>query len=250
MNNAVDIRDAFVAYGQKTVLHGVSLVAAKGELLGLFGYNGAGKSTLLKTINGLVPLKSGALRIYGRELDSSSLRKVRTETAYVPQSLDVDPRMPVSALEVTLMGRYGALGLLRRVSARDVLVAEGALSKVDALHLASRPFGQLSGGEQQRVYIARALAQEPRLLLLDEPTNSLDWSFQQRLGEIVRTVHDEHGLTTIVVSHDVDFLAGVCDRIVLMQDGRMVGERNSCEFTHCCRSRSLFDFSAGEEVEK
>ncbi|MHB1455293.1 MAG: ABC transporter ATP-binding protein [Armatimonadota bacterium] len=227
------------------MLWGVSLHVTDGELLGLFGYNGAGKSTLLKTINGLVQLKSGVVRVHRRNLTNSNLRWIRMETAYVPQSIDVDPRMPVTALEVTLMGRYGAIGLLRRVGPKDIETAGRALELVDAAHLAARPFGQLSGGEQQRVYIARALAQDPRVLLLDEPTNSLDWKFQQRLGAIVRAVHEERKLTTIVVSHDVDLLACICDRIVLMQDGHVVGERKPSEFTQRCRSHSLFEQETG-----
>lgn len=241
MKNAVEIENAFVAYGQKTVLHGISFYVGDGELVGIFGYNGAGKSTLLKTVNGLISLKTGAVRIFGEELTSSNLRSIRMATAYVPQSLDIDPRMPITAFEVALMGRYGAIGLLRRVRQEDLEAVERALHEVDAAHLALRPFGQLSGGEQQRVYVARALAQSPRLLLLDEPTNSLDWTFRQRFGDIVRTAHEERRLSTIVVSHEVDFLARICDRIVLMQDGRIVGERYPSEFVHCCLSHSLFD---------
>jgi len=240
MKHAVEIENAFVAYRQKRALCGVSLSVACGELLGLFGYNGAGKSTLLKTINGLAGMQSGSVRIGGCALNPRNLRRIRMETAYVPQSPDVDPRMPVTALDVALMGCYGRLGLLGRVSKEDIQSAYRALEQVDAVHLAHRPFGHLSGGEQQRIYIASALTQTPRLLLLDEPTNSLDWKFQQRLGEIIKRVHEEHRLTTIVVSHDVDFLAGISGRIVLMQGGCIVGERAPSEFTHCCRSHTLF----------
>jgi ABC-type Mn2+/Zn2+ transport system ATPase subunit len=224
MCTAVEVEGLVVAYRRRAVLHGVSLQVGDGHLVGLFGHNGAGKSTLLKAVIGLVRAEAGVVRVYQRQVTGPNLRRIRMETAYVPQTLGVDPRMPVTALDVALMGRYGVIGLLRRVGRQDVEAAMAALSEVGAAHLAPRPFGQLSGGEQQRVLVARALAQAPRLLLLDEPTNSLDWQSQQRLAAVVRTVHAERGLTTMVVSHDLGFLAATCDRILLMRDGRIDGE--------------------------
>lgn len=219
----------------RIVLKNISLELRKRELLGLFGPNGAGKTTLLKLIEGLVPLIEGRVSILGKELSRANLRWIRTSTSYVPQGFLVDARMPVNAREVVLMGRYGRIGLFRKPRTQDLDAATVALQQVDALHLASYPFGQLSGGEQQRIMLARALAQEPQLLLLDEPTTSLDWESQGRFCDLLRKIHDERGLATILVSHDVDLLIRVCDRIVLIEDGRTIGERDPRSFAHCCR---------------
>ena len=248
MDSAVSIEAAVVTHRRQRILSEVCLRVAERELLGIFGPNGAGKTTLLRMIEGLVPLASGTARVIGREVHPSNLRWIRTFTAYVPQSLRVDPRMPISVRDVVLMGRYGRMGLLIPPKPEDFQAVNRALTQVGAEHLVSRPFGQLSGGEQQRVAIARAIAQAPRLMLLDEPTTSLDWESQHKVRDLIRTVHDDNGLTTIVVSHDVDFLARLCDRIVLMENGRIVDEHDPESFTHCCR-RQVESSSAGVESE-
>ncbi|UCH34512.1 MAG: ABC transporter ATP-binding protein [Armatimonadota bacterium] len=245
MPNAVEIENAVVAYREHAALRGVSLAVPEGQLLGVFGPNGAGKTTLLRLINGLVRPTSGTVRVLDHDLGAGSPRVVRTQAGYVPQSLGVDPRIPVSAWEVTVMGRYGRLGILRRPGAADREAARRALEQVGVSHLSHRPFGHLSGGEQQRVVIARALAQEPRLLLLDEPTASLDWAAQRELPELIQAVHRQRGLTTVVVSHDADTVAGLCERVVLMQGGAIVGERDPAAFAQFCLSRPRFE-TAGE----
>lgn len=219
MTDAVSIENAVVCYRKKRVLHDLTLHVQRGELLGLFGPNGSGKTTLLRLIRGLITPVSGSV-------NTSSNARI----AYMPQIVNVDPRMPVTAFEVVMMGRYGRIGLFRRPQTEDYAAAEHAMDSVNAGHLAKRPFGQLSGGEQQRVMIARALAQDPEILLLDEPTNSLDWESQGRVRELIRTVHEECCLTTIVVSHDVLMLAELSDRIVHIEGGRIIGERSPSEF--------------------
>ncbi|MDD3927357.1 MAG: ABC transporter ATP-binding protein [bacterium] len=235
---------AILADGINTAYHGLpvlqrfSLQVPEGELLGVFGPNGAGKSTLLKVCLGLVPPVSGNMRICGYRMIRENVPFVRKLTAYVPQSFDVDRRMPVMAAEVVMMGRFGRMGLFSRPGPNDHLAAGNALDMLGVGHLAERAFGRLSGGEKQRVIIARGLAQEPRVLLMDEPTNSLDWESQRRICRLIREVHTDRKLTTIIVSHDIDLLADTCDRIVLMEQGCIVMERDPSEFRHCCRGQA------------
>jgi ABC-type Mn2+/Zn2+ transport system ATPase subunit len=155
--------------------------------------------------------------VLGYELVPANYREIRLRTACVFQSLDIDPRAPVVAWDVVMMGRYGRVGLLRRPGKRDIEAARSALEDVDAAHLADRPIGQLSGGERQRVNLARALAQEPELLLLDEPTTFLDIDSQTRFRETIMSVHSRGGLTTVVVSHDPDTIADLCENVVEME---------------------------------
>jgi ABC-type cobalamin/Fe3+-siderophores transport system ATPase subunit len=125
---------------------------------------------------------------------------------------------------VVMIGRYGVLGFLRQPSQKDWSLVDEALAMVGMTHLAKRPIGHLSGGEQQRVAIARCLAQQPGIFLLDEPTASLDWKAQTELQELVRRIHNEQKLTTLFVTHDLDALPHTCDRVILMKDGLIIGD--------------------------
>ncbi|MGI6384246.1 MAG: metal ABC transporter ATP-binding protein [bacterium] len=231
------IKDICTAYHGLPVLEGFSLQVPEGELLGVFGPNGTGKSTLIKVCLGLVPVASGEVRISGYRMSREGISFIRKLTAYVPQSFDVDRRMPVTAGEVVMMGRFGRMGLFNRIGPGDQAAADDALNMLGVKHLAGRTFGRLSGGEKQRVIVARALAQEPKILLMDEPTNSLDWESKKRICSLIREVHVERKLTTLIVSHDIDLLADTCDRIMLMERGHIIGARDPSEFRHCCRGQ-------------
>ncbi len=221
MSLILEIKNAWIRYPQKNALEDVSLRVEEREMLGIFGYNGAGKSTLLKVIIGLKRLDSGSVMVHGLQLTPRALLEIRRKTAYLPQCLDTDIRMPISAWDVAMMGRYGKIGLFKRPSRSDREFVRTVLRQVDADSYANTPFGMLSGGERQRVMIAHALAQEPRLLLMDEPTNSLDLNFTRNLGNIIREAHRRLQLTSIIVSHDAEFLSEICTRILLMRDGRI-----------------------------
>lgn len=221
---ACELRHVWASYGKTPVLRGVSLQVARGELLGLFGHNGAGKSTLLRAILGLVPVQSGEVLVDGVPVRRPHLLPLRQRIGYVPQILRVDAGAPVSAWDVVMMGQYARIGWGRLPSREHEKAANRALQAMGVAYLADKPFGHLSGGEQQRVLLARALAQSPRLLLMDEPTNSVDWQFVRELARLIREVHEANALTTIVVSHDAPFLARLCDRVVLMGGGEIRGE--------------------------
>lgn len=221
---ACELREVWVFYGKTPALRNISLRVRQGELLGLFGHNGAGKSTLIRAILGLVPVRQGQILVNGVPCTGSYLPQLRQQIGYVPQMLNIDPRTPVRAWDVVMMGQYARIGLLRFPSRTHHQAVADALQKMGVLHLAHKPFGHLSGGEQQRVLLARALASAPHLLLMDEPTSSVDWQFVRDLTSLIRQVHQASNLTTIVVSHDAPFLAQLCDRVVLMEGGSILGD--------------------------
>jgi ABC-type cobalamin/Fe3+-siderophores transport system ATPase subunit len=220
-DKAIEIRNAVVSYREDVALRGVSLLVRRGEFVGIIGPNGAGKTTLLAVVNGLAKLLRGEVWVLGERLSRGSAGQIRTRVGYVPQSHGVDPRMPINVREVVMIGRYGRLGLLRRAGPADWQIVYGMLRLVGMDHLADRPIGHLSGGQQQRVAIARALAQEPEILLLDEPTAGLDWRAQREILDLVRSIHDTKGLTTLFVTHDLLALPRACDRVVLVKEGRI-----------------------------
>ncbi len=219
----IRVENAVVSYREDVALRGVSLEVESGEFVGIIGPNGAGKTTLLTVVNGLGKLLSGRVWVLGNFLTPSNSRSLRKRVGYVAQVENIDPRMPMLVRDVVMIGRYGVLGLLRKPGRHDWGIVDEMLKLVGMDHLAWRPIGHLSGGEQQRVAIARCLAQEPELLLLDEPTASLDWKAQAEILGLVKQIHDSQRLTTLFVTHDLSVLPVACDRVVLMKGGLILG---------------------------
>lgn len=223
-NAAIEIENAVVSFRENVALNGVSLKVAAGEFVGIIGPNGAGKTTLLTVINGLGGLVSGRVTVLGKTVGNGRHHELRRQVGYIAQVEAIDPRIPMNVREVTMVGRYGVLGLFRHPGAHDWQIVDEALELVGMTHLVQRPIGHLSGGEQQRVAIARCLAQEPIVFLLDEPTASLDWKAQAEILELVKRIHDTRRLTTLFVTHDLDALPHTCDRVVLMKGGRIIAD--------------------------
>jgi len=223
-STVINIENAVVSYREEVALRGVSLKVESGEFVGIIGPNGAGKTTLLTIINGLGKLLRGRVWVLGHRLTAGNGHSLRRKVGYIAQVQYIDPRMPMNVREVVMIGRYGLLGLLGRPGKHDWEVVDEMLALVGMSHLAQRPIGHLSGGEQQRVAIARCLAQEPQLFLLDEPTASLDWKAQTAILELVKQIHQSRHLTTLFVTHDLSCLPVACDRVVLMKAGLIWGE--------------------------
>jgi zinc transport system ATP-binding protein len=209
---AVKMQDVNVAYNSTAVLEDINLEIKAGRYVGILGPNGAGKSTLLKTILGLIRPQRGEILVFGES--PQKLRLHGQTVGYLPQRPLGNPRFPVSVLDVVLMGRYGRIGLVRRPRQADRDLARRLLTQVGIPHLAERLIGELSGGEQQRVFVARALCVEPRLLILDEPTVSLDACAQDDIYELVDGLRRAMNLTVLIVSHDIGAVARHVDEVV------------------------------------
>ena len=245
MNSMViNIENAVVSYREDVALRGVSLKVKSGEFVGIVGPNGAGKTTLLTIVNGLGKLLSGRVWVLGDYLTPGNSHSLRKKVGYVAQIQNIDPRMPMNVREVTMIGRCGLLGLLRRPSRHDWKIVDELLELVGMTNLARRPIGHLSGGEQQRVAIARCLAQEPQIFLLDEPTASLDWRAKIDILELVKLIHDSRHLTTLLVTHDLGALPIACNRVVLMKEGLIWAEGTPEEALTDEKLSQLYDIPA------
>lgn len=216
----VDVRAGY-AGERRATLRGVSLSATLGEQLAITGPNGAGKTTILEVTNGLLPVASGTVTVFGQPVTQRSHR-LRREIAYVPQNLFFNAETPFLVSDVVLAARFGRIGPWRLPDAYDRLRARMSLDAVGMSELGGRPIGRLSGGQQRKVLLARALAQEARLLLLDEPTANLDPDAKEEIADIVAAVRDELVATSIVVSHESGSLLSASDRVVTVDGGRIV----------------------------
>jgi zinc transport system ATP-binding protein len=193
---AVELRDVWFGYGEVPVLEGVDLRVEPRDYLAILGPNGSGKTTLVKLVLGLLRPARGSVRVFGREPE-----RARGRVGYVPQRVEFDLEFPIRVADVVRMGRLRRGRLLRPFSAADRDPAARALGTVEMEALAERPIGALSGGQLQRVLIARALALEPELLLLDEPTASLDERIGLGVWELLERL--SRSMTVIVISHDI-----------------------------------------------
>lgn len=212
------VRKVVVAFDKQAVLRDVSFTVQDREFVGILGPNGSGKSTLLKCIYRVLRADAGCIWLDGQELKRFKLRESARKLAVVAQH--TQHSFDFSVQEVVLMGRSPHKGLLERDSAADYAIAAACLDQVGLADFAGRKFNTLSGGEQQRVILARALAQQTECLILDEPTNHLDIKYQLQLLHTVKQMK----LTVVAAIHDLNLAAMFCDRLVLLQDGVIVAD--------------------------
>jgi len=207
-------------YEGKKVLNDISITLLKGKLIGIIGPNGSGKTTLMKVLNGTHPMNSGEVLIKGRRLRDYSARELARIMTVLPQHSDSS--FDFSVQEVVELGRYPFYkGLLKKASPKDIQVVKEAMELTGVQEFAHKSIHQLSGGEQQRVMLAKALAQEPEILLLDEPTNHLDLSYQMKLMDLLKKWITSKELTVIAILHDLNIASLYCDEVILLDDGNV-----------------------------
>jgi zinc transport system ATP-binding protein len=211
---AIAIEHLWAGYDQEIVLEDINLSVQERDFIGLIGPNGGGKTTLFKVLLGLLPPLRGRVRIMGK-----NVMKGRQYVGYVPQIVEFDRDFPISVWEVVMLGRLGKQRFLQGYTAKDSEIVAEALRDVEMLPLQNRPIGELSGGQKKRVYIARALAREPKILLLDEPMASLDPHAGTHISEVLQQLNDR--ITILMISHDIGAIA-------------------SCVKTIGCLNRQLF----------
>jgi iron complex transport system ATP-binding protein len=228
---ALDADDVTFGYvANKPILRDVQFAVARGEFVGILGPNGSGKTSLLRLLAGTLTPSRGRIALDGVDLRELSRLAVARRLAVVPQETNLVFDYTVG--EIALMGRYPHLGAFEVEGPTDLAIAREALEATGTRPFEDRPFSSLSGGEKQRVVIASALAQlgslgrngskrADQLLLLDEPTSSLDLAYQLEIASILTTLNRDYGLTIVVATHDLNLAAHVCDRLVLLREGRV-----------------------------
>lgn len=228
----LNISNLQVAYGEHVVLNDVSLLVARGEILALIGPNGAGKTTIIRAVSGTLPAVSGKVVIDGKSVTQLSTTARARLMAVVPQARQMGGAYTVR--QAVMMGRTAYMSWLGRESMDDLKAVDQALEQTHLVAFSDRQIAKLSGGEQQRVLLARALAQSTPVLLLDEPTNHLDLRHQINLLRLVKKLVREKKLAVIFAMHDLNLVSAIADKVALLVDGEInamgtPGEVLTCE---------------------
>ncbi len=221
-NPVVEFDRVSFAYDGTLVLEEVTFGVHRGDFLSIVGPNGGGKTTILRLILGLIRPRSGIVRVFG-----DSPERARSRIGYMPQSSTLDPLFPVSVRDVVLMGRLGSASALGFYSREDRLRADQALDMVEMRGFMHRPFSSLSGGQSQRVLLARALAVQPDLLILDEPTSNIDVAVENELYELLQKLNDS--MTIMLVTHDLGFVSRYVKNVACVN--RRLIAHPTCEIT-------------------
>ena len=220
MNEILDIRCISLNFRDKSILSDVSFSVSPGEFFVIIGPNGAGKTSLLKVIAGLQKSDQGTVTVKGKNVLQYRRRNLSQIMAIVPQQIEVG--FPFTAADTVIMGRSPHLGILGMEGENDFYIAGEAMKFTDVAHLADRKLYQLSGGELQRVIIARAICQQPEIILLDEPTTALDPAHQLKIMDLMEKFRQEQGTTIIMVSHDLNLASMYGDRLLLLKEGGVI----------------------------
>ncbi len=223
--SAAEISELIVHAARRCVLAIERLHLPAGQITALLGCNGAGKTTLLRACLGFVKPARGAIRVLDCDvprLEAAALARFRRRIGYVPQLLPTRSEMPLTVREVVAIGRTGRAGLFRAFKRTDWQVVDEWIERLGLGALAGRSFAEISGGEQRKAIIARAMAQQPELLILDEPTANLDLGWRERMVEIIQQIHAETALPILLVCHELEVLPPACRNVVLLGEGRVM----------------------------
>ncbi len=208
----VEVKNVSFNYNNDLIIDDVSFTINKGEFIGLIGPNGSGKTTLLKIILGLIKPRIGTISLFGQEIkEFSDWYKI----GYVPQRLAIaDSSFPATVEEVISMGRFSRIGLFSRLNEKDKSVIKNTIDFFELTALKDKRISELSGGQQQKVFIARAMASEPSLLLLDEPTTGVDVFAEKMFYETLSKINKKHNVTLVLVSHDIGMVTSYVSRLI------------------------------------
>ncbi len=241
--NILEVRSLSAGYDDGIVIRDISLAVGPGEFVAILGQNGSGKSTLLKAVQNLLGNVRGEVLCGGEDVFRMGPRRVASRIAYVPQL--AEPVFDYTVGEVVLMGRFARRGRLESVSAEDGAAVEEAMRLTEVAGVSGKKLAQLSGGERQGVFIARALAQDTPLLLLDEPSLHLDISYQAEVYAILRELQARRGKAVVVAEHNINLAAAFAGRLIFLKDGTVAAQGPPRETITAANIRAIF----GAEVD-
>ncbi|MBN1329082.1 MAG: ABC transporter ATP-binding protein [Candidatus Heimdallarchaeota archaeon] len=234
------IKDLAVAYQSNVALFDINLDVYKNDFFGICGPNGSGKSTLLKSIVGLVKPFRGNIRVFGKDVIKGHIGYLKSKIGYLPQTDQIDRNFPALVKDVVGMGLYSQVGFFKSLSKKEDEKIGNALQLVGMENMIQRPIGHLSGGQQQKVRIARALVNSPDILLIDEPFSALDFKIAKNIANLIAEIHEKTNLTIVLISHSLSLLKEHCNKVICL-DKRIVwqGDPKSSEFDSAVKTAFL-----------
>ena len=247
VKSPLEVRDLGYDYDGRPILDSVTWDLRKGEILGVLGPNGCGKTTMLRNLNRNLSPKRGCVVLDGTDLEDMAKRDIARHIAAVPQSNEI--RFAFTVREMVAMGRMPFQEAFRGNSSEDERIVDEAMELTGITHMSDRLINTMSGGERQRVIIARALAQQPEILLMDEPTLHLDINMQFEVLDLVSRLSRDRGLTVVIVSHDLPMVARYCDRIILIHDRTVWAEGRPEDVLTPDNMRTVFNVDARFELD-
>jgi len=215
----INVKNLTCGYQDKKILQDISFQVQEGEFVGIIGPNGAGKSTLLRALSRVIKPMEGNVFFEDIDIHKADAREIARKIAVVPQDSPI--AFSFDVIEVVLMGRTPHIGRLQSESTQDLDISRRCMELTRSLELADRQIDQLSAGEKQRVIIARALAQQPKLLLLDEPTSHLDIGHKIQILNLIKKLNRQQNLTCLIVLHDLNLAAEYCQKLILLDEGKI-----------------------------
>ncbi len=218
---ALEVKNLSFSYNEDKVLEDINFKVEDGEFISVIGPNGSGKSTLLKLINNLYKPKSGNVLIYDKDVSGYKAKDLAKRIAMVPQDTNIEYEFPVE--DIVLMGRHPYISRFQKEDDEDYAIVNEALKLTNTSYLKGRNINRISGGERQRVLIAKAIAQNPDLILLDEPTSHLDINYQMEIFKLLKKLNENKKTTIILVVHDINLASRYSDRVILLKGGKVLG---------------------------
>lgn len=248
MVNPLEVTDLGYEYSEKKVLESISFNVRPGEILGILGPNGCGKTTMLKNLNRNLSPHRGCILLDGTDLEEMHKRDIAKRIASVPQSNEI--RFAFTVREMVEMGRMPFQEAFRGNSSEDERIVDESMELTGISGMSDRLINTMSGGERQRVIIARAIAQSPEIILMDEPTLHLDINMQFEVLDLVSDLAKRKGLTVIIVSHDLPMVARYCDRMILIHDRTVYAEGTPEKILTPENMRTVFNIDAKFEIDE
>jgi ABC-type cobalamin/Fe3+-siderophores transport system ATPase subunit len=222
---AIHAENLRVHYGKRDILNLPLLSVPVGQMAALLGPNGAGKSTFLRCLLGMEHRMQGDVYVQGKRVGSvgaGGIARLRRGIGYVPQQLPAHSEMPLTVREVVAIGRTGIAGLFGPLRGKDWRIVDEWIARLGLCDVSARGFNRISGGQQRKALIAKAMVQQPGLLLLDEPTANLDLGWRERMIEVIEDLYQSAGLTVVLVCHELEVLPPSCQRVIVLQDGTLL----------------------------
>ena len=219
-SSAISLSNINLVYSNKYILKNINIDIKKGDCVSILGHNGAGKTTLFKIINGLIKPTTGTIEILGNKLTAETKKQI----GYIPQINKFENYIPINVKQVIEIGITARKGIFKKLSEQDNLLIENIAKKLDIYKLLNVPIGKLSGGEMQKVSIARVLAQQADIFLLDEPLSNLDVQSQKNITEIIENIHSEKKATILIVLHNFEQKPKCCNKEIVLEKGELLEE--------------------------